>query len=452
MKLLKRYKNKQNNIDYSLYKLDSGVNMIYLKNPASIDFDFALIHKAGKIYEDIEKVPHGTAHMLEHILFRPNKGFETDDEIYKFESGNKNRPAIYMNGRTSNKYLYLTGHTNQTGSIRLLERLDTLTEFSKEKLSKSFNTEKDIVLAEQSREEPTSKNKFLQNLKFLEEDVFPEFTYPIIGETEDIKSITLNNVESYFNNRFTKDNLIVAIQSSKLSKKEIRIIEGITNKYPKKESLSLNDRNLNNKLDFGSFADERLTGTAIYLSYFQKDTEGFNYTLDAVNNMLVRLIRKVGEENLRDKQGLAYSVAMETATFVSLGYIVAEIAIVVENTKVALSFEAINHFLFFELEEFLNSSKGDDWFEHILSTLIYPHTTQYNDELAENIACLFIENKELYNANKYKEALKKVTKKDLLLKVKELQSIPPHIWIESNLDRKEIEKIVKKSDLWKRFK
>ncbi len=453
MKLLSRYKNKNNNITYQLYELDNGVKLIHLNNPATVNFDFAVIHKAGAVYENLEKVPHGTAHMLEHMLFRPNLLFKTDQEIYQFEQGNKERPAIYLNGGTSKKYLYLNGHANEAGAMRILERISSMIGFPKEKLAESFEIERGIVVAERSRDIKTEKDKFIQYLKYLEGDIFPEFIYPTSGEIKDIKNISLDDLEKYFENRFTRENVTIAVQSKgRLDKKIQEKIQEIANKYPDKTSKTFDKRTLTNKLTIGSFFDERSNGTSVFLSYFEENPKGCNLKKDAINNLLSRLIRKLGEEILRDKLGLIYSMNIDSIGYLAFDYSLRELNFVIENPKIEQALDALEKFLFKDLQEFLESPRGEEWFEHILSLLIYPRTVEYDADLAESITYTYIQDECIYNANEYREIAKKIKKEDLIRRIKEFQETKPYFWIESNLRKHNVEKIVKQSSLWKRFK
>ena len=124
----------------------------------------------------------------------------------------------------------------------------------------------------------------------------------------------------------------------------------------------------------------------------------------------------------------------------------------VENSRVAELLANVTPFLFEDIEKFIKSDKGTRWINNVLSNYIYPTTIVYDQDLPYDIAVDYSEYGELYNYNKYVNEVKKITKKELIQKLHELQSTPPHIWIESNLDKKEIEKTVKESTIWKRFK
>jgi predicted Zn-dependent peptidase len=208
MKLIQEFKNEYNNITYRLYELDCGIKLIHLENPATVNFDFVAVHKAGSSYEDQEKVPHGTAHFLEHMLFNPNTTFKSIDEILQFEEGNLTRPALYPNGGTSRKFLYLQCTAQAKSTYRVLERIESLIEFPSNILDKYFPKEKNVVSAERSNQPKLENYSSIQLLQFIEGDFLPEFDYAVVGELTDIKKISLKNLEEYFRNRFVQENVI----------------------------------------------------------------------------------------------------------------------------------------------------------------------------------------------------------------------------------------------------
>jgi predicted Zn-dependent peptidase len=453
MKLLSRQKNKYNNITYNLYELKSGIKLIHLENPATVDFDFASIHKAGAMYEDQEHVPHGTAHLLEHMLFNPNTTFKTKDDISAFEEGNKHRPEIMINGSTSSELIKLTGHTNQKGASHLMDRMISLIDFPKDIFKESFDKEKDIVSAERSNDLKTKEDSTLQLLSFLVGKDIPEVIYPITGELGDIKKIKLDDLEKYFKNRFVSENTIFAIQSkNKLSKSITQQIEVLENKYPKSKASSFKKTDLKEKLDLGYFYDKRAEGTNILFVYLLKKSDHSDYKEKASYNLFARLINKVGHETLREKLGLVYSIrSFDYGDFIP-GYDFNGFTLTTENQNLKIVFEELNNMIFGYLEDFLKSDRGDAWFEHLLSSYIYPHTIQFNHRLAEDTAYTYLEKKELYTPDKYIEAAKGITKEDLLEKIEELKITAPRIWIETNLKGRAVQKVVKESKLWKEFK
>jgi len=453
MKLLQEFKNEYNNITYRLYELDCGIKLIHLENPATVNFDFSIVHKAGCIYEDLEKVPHGTAHLLEHMLYKPNSKFKDLEAINRFESGNKNKPKLYINGGTGKKFLCLDGGSNHVGTDPVLERVSSLLDFPHKRSVRQITKEKKIVSAERSMKYKIEKDSFLQELIFLENDTFPEFTYAVLGELDDIKQITIEDLKTYFNRRFVKKNVIFTIQSKDILNDIItRRLETLGNHYPEKGVLTLNSAKKENSLKMGFFHDDRATGTSIELIQFDNLDSTINYSKSSKDNLLHKLINKLGYDLLREKHGLIYTIE----TYVDNTYIrehkMKSIKVVFENSKIKDVLKNFEHFIFEDLSSFINSSQGDEWFEDVLSRYIFPLTINYSHDAATEAAKTYFEYGEMYNYNKYVDEAKKITKTDLLKKIRELQSTPPHIWVESNLPQKEVEKIVKESTLWKRFK
>ena len=453
MKLIQEFKNEYNNITYRLYELDCGIKLIHLENPATVNFDFFSVHKAGNIYEEIEKVPHGSAHLMEHMLCNPNTTFRTQDDIYKFQEGNKDRPSLSMNAGTFYKHMDLRGSSNIKGAERILERIDSMVDFPYSKFKKSFSNEKKIVTAERSRRPKLEKDNFIQRMIFLQGKIYPEFTYNIIGEPEEIKSIELKNLQSYFLNRFLTNDAIFSIQTNdKLSKPIITKLEKIGKKYINKAAPALAKKSIVNKLKLGYHYDEKATGTTIDFEYFDQTEKGYNYKKESIEDVLNSVIRKIGQIILREKKGLIYGLQVFREDWFTVYHNVECLRFVVENSRLEELLTNLDSFIFTEIDKFIKSDKGTRWIDNILSNYIYPTTIIYDSELPYNVASNYAEYGELYNYNLYVEEVKKITKADLLNELKKLQSTPPHIWVESNLPKKEVEKIVKESSLWKRFK
>jgi predicted Zn-dependent peptidase len=209
---------------------------------------------------------------------------------------------------------------------------------------------------------------------------------------------------------------------------------------------------MKNQKDLGYFFDEHTTGTTIEFLHFDDYEGAINYKREAETNLLHKLIHKLGFDILREKKGLIYDLSASISMSYSASNAVDGINFVTENKKIKEMLEAIDKLIYKDLEHFIKSEDGTRWLEHVLSKFIYPTTISYNSDLANSIATTYFETGELYNYNKYVEEAKKITKERIIELIHEFQNIPPHIWVESNLPKKEVEKVVKESTLWKRFK
>ena len=100
---------------------------------------------------------------------------------------------------------------------------------------------------------------------------------------------------------------------------------------------------------------------------------------------------------------------------------------------------------------FLQTKKGREWFDDAISRFIFPRSIKFSSDLAESDASSLIEDKEIFNDNKSVKAAKAIVIEDIQKYLEEMINIPPHIWIEGNINKKEIKDIVNKSLFGKRF-
>jgi len=452
MKLKTEFKNKYNKIHYRIYELDNGISVIHLENPTTIDFDFSIVVKAGSYYESKESVPKGTAHFLEHMFFNPNTYYKTRSSLETFEAGNKQRPRIYVNAVTTRKNIYLTGHSNHNGAFRVLERVANLVDFPKEKFDKYIEKERNIILAEKKGQKKQGRNPMEESVKFLLEDSYPELVYNPVGEIEEIKKITLEDLHKYFVKRFTTGNTVFAIQenispSATLEKK----LEKISKRFANQKPSSFPKLELDNKFKIGRFHDDTLSGINTYLFYFEKEKREFDYKYVAVKDISYELINKLAFDILREKEGLIYDFStFESKTYI-FGYNVQGIRFVSDLERFSDTLEGLYTVLKEEIFRFLDSKEGEDWFLDILSTFIYPRTIPYDSKLIEGVSSTYLEKKELFNNNLYVKEAREVKVEDVRKFLEKRFNTPPHIWLESEGDGKKLDGIVKDSSFGKRF-
>ena len=452
MKLKYRFKNRYHNITYNVYETENGIKVLYLDNPATVDFDFAILFKAGTSFETKENVPKGTAHFLEHMLLNPNSTFKTKEEIDKFEQGNKTRPSLDINASTTKKNIYITSYTNQKGYMRAIERVESILEFPKKKFASQMEKERGIILAERSRKLKKEKDSFLQSLIFLFNNEQEEFTYNILGEEEDIKRININDLEKYFKSRFVTGNCVFAVQAkgemnsrvkSKLESISKRIPYGVKD-IPKKPVLK-------NRWKVGCFDDDRASGVSFSFLYFNNAEEKIDYKLDVIQFLAGKLFSWLAFDILREKKSLIYDFSPFRVRDFSFYYDISGFSFTTEESKVLDTLNELYAVIYDYTFHFLQTKKGREWFDDAISRFIFPRSIKFSSDLAESDASSLIEDKEIFNDNKSVKAAKAIVIEDIQEYLKEMINIPPHIWIEGNINKKEIIEIVNKSSFGKRF-
>jgi predicted Zn-dependent peptidase len=452
MKLIEQFVNKYNNITYKTYELENGIKLLHLDNPATIDFDFSIIFKAGTSFEMKEGVPKGTSHFLEHILLNPNSTFKTKAEVDRFEQGTKDRPAIYSNGYTTRKNIFFTCHSNEQGHMRVLERLESILEFPKRKFSNMIEKEKGIILAEKSRKPKREKDSYLMSLEFLFKDIQDEFAYDVLGEMEDIKSIGIDDLEKLFKNRFVTGNCVFTVQSNGELRKSVQNkLEEISKKIPNTRISKHREVVLENKWRVGTFTDEKANGVSIDFIYFNRSEKKIDYKQYGIEYIAGRLFDWLAFDILREKMSLIYDFSVYRIANLSYDYDLNGFRFTTEKEKVSKMLEELYTLLYKTSFLFLKSKRGKEWFDDVISTYIFPRTPKFNEELAENAVTGLLEDGEIFNTNTAVREAKKITREDIKKHITNRLNIPPHIWIESDMSKRKMIEVIEKSPFAKQF-
>ena len=453
MKLLEEFKNKYNNITYKIYELDNGMKLLHLVNPSTVDSDFAVIVKAGCAFEIKENVPRGTAHFLEHMLLNPNDTFKTFEEIIQFEQGNKKRPNLQINAQTGYENITFTGHCNEKGLERLLERIQSEFEFSKDMVEKQMEKERGIILAEKSRDLKRTDDEFLCFRDFLLGKEYPELTSDLIGKIEDISKISAQDLETYFQKRFTKGNTILTLQSNKdIDEKLEKHINRFGDIIPDGKADAFREIIIDQKYDIGTFQDKRANGITVALEYLFKDAKKIDYRDLAMKALVKNLFQKVTFNILREKKSLIYGLKIWSYRNYFYNYSDISFELTTEKQNVSKMLEELDNVLNEYTFEFLDSKAGEEWFEDIISHQIYPRTTRFQNRLADKVAEDLFIGGEIFNDNKYVEEFKDIGIPDVKKYLKDFLKIPPRIWIKSDLSKKKMLEIIHNSPFEKRFR
>lgn len=167
---------------------------------ASLSVKYGSIHTKFKVGKKVYTVPNGLAHFLEHIKFNMKEDVTAHDEFIKIWGDS--------NAFTTFKYTsYIVFATqNKIENLNLLLDFVYNPYFTKKMISK----EKGIIVEEanMSNDDPYSKI-FYDNLK----NVLQKSNYRnlITGEVEDIKEISLDDVEIVYDTFYHPKNMFLTI-------------------------------------------------------------------------------------------------------------------------------------------------------------------------------------------------------------------------------------------------
>ena len=215
---------------------------------ASLSVKYGSIHTKFKVGKKVYTVPNGLAHFLEHIKFNMKEDVTAHDEFIKIGGDS--------NAFTTFKYTsYIVFATqNKIENLNLLLDFVYNPYFTKKMISK----EKGIIIEEanMSNDDPYSKI-FYDNLK----NVLQKSNYRnlITGEVEDIKEISLDDVEIVYDTFYHPKNMFLTITGNfnpyemaktvedNLAKKEFREfqeVDIISESEPKKVTKDYMEENV----------------------------------------------------------------------------------------------------------------------------------------------------------------------------------------------------------------
>jgi hypothetical protein len=324
-------------------------------------------------------------------------------------------------------------------------------DFSKEIYEKQMEKERGIIIAVRSRKSKKEKNAYLQSLGYLFKDI-PELQGEVLGEVEDIKKISIDDLERYFNERFVTGNTIIALQTEDNISKELENqLEDLASKIKSGKEDPFREYELKNKFDVDIYSDDRATGTFISFIYFLKEPYKTNYKSDITQKAVFSLIDWIGFNILREEKSLVYDFSSFKNLSNTFYYSTNGIKFTTSNENISNMLDELYILLYEYSFKFLDSDKGKEWFDDFLSNHIYPRTTKFNSETAERESIGLLECETLFNENLLIEEAKNLTMKDVKEYLKEILEIPTHIWIESDQKKEDLEKIVRDSKLAKKF-
>ena len=161
--------------------------------------------KAGSSFEDVDK--NGTAHFLEHMIFKGTSKIMPGEFDHKIESlgGISNASTGYDDVH----YYVLIPPSNFKESLGLLTNIV----LSPKKDINEFNKEKSVVIDEikQQNDQPEEKlfNYFLERV--WQSD---NYSKSILGTEESIKLMEINDLENFHRKHYLNEEICFAISSA----------------------------------------------------------------------------------------------------------------------------------------------------------------------------------------------------------------------------------------------
>lgn len=454
MQLIKSWEDKRYGVQNSLYEID-GIKVVHTLNSNSLDTVLSVIVKAGSFFEKALDVPMGTAHFLEHMIAgNPNKQHKTKKQLDLYDLGGKKRPRLMINAYTSEKIIAIWGKSNSKGENRLSKRILNIIDYPLNRFTEFIEKERRVISSERNSSPKTEKYEAYQFQKFLLDYQQPGKATLILGELEDIASVKVADLRKFYNSTFTPSNTIIAVQSPRKIKGQFKEnLQKIVKVLKKNRSITpqLPKEQFENVYRYQHFNDDREQGTTVSIVYGQDLKPSTNYRENILRKMQINLVNYVAFKRIREKFGLVYYFTnYDWAILEKYYFWWFQFSCDYKNLTSALN--QTYELIFKYAEKFLKTKEGTKWFEDGLSSHIFPNTIAYNSSYAEEIADRLIQGRDVYDIENAIKLAETLTREDLLKFLREnVQNIPPHIWISSSLQEKEVISGLKRSKLHKHW-
>jgi len=201
--------------DVNYYTHSSKTRCVFVDNKELPLISIDIWCKAGSSFEDVDK--NGTAHFLEHMIFKGSNKIMPGEFDHKIESlgGVSNASTGYDDVH----YHVLVPPNNFKESLALLTNIVVAPDFNPDE----FIKEKGVVIDEikQQNDQPEERlfNYFLKRVWLS-----PNYANSILGTEHSIKNLEINDLVKFHRNHYTSEKICIAIAGN-LSEEIYKIFE-----------------------------------------------------------------------------------------------------------------------------------------------------------------------------------------------------------------------------------
>lgn len=305
---------------------DTGIEVIFDKLESISTCSVGVFVKTGS--RDESDTEEGISHVLEHMIFKgtPTRNyFEISDEIDYLGAN--------VNAHTTKEetVFYINALTQFLGkSVDILFDIVTNSTIDEKELEK----EKDVII-EEIKMYKDSPDDLVFEMNYAD-SINGQYGKPIIGTKESVKGFTAKEIRKYYKERYTRDNIVVVV-SGNFDKNEI--IKKIDEYFGKLADKKINRRE---KINFSFNAGKRVVSkdinqVNICISHQSEDYNSKNKIYnDILSNIIGGSMSSRLFQEIREKNGLAYSVYTYNQYYLSGGLTSTYIGTNLENYEKAI--------------------------------------------------------------------------------------------------------------------
>ena len=307
-------------------RTNSGIEVIFDRLESISTCSVGVFVKTGS--RDESDTEEGISHVLEHMIFKGTPArnyFEISEEIDYLGAN--------VNAHTTKEetVFYINALTQFLGkSVDILFDIVTNSTIDEKELEK----EKDVIV-EEIKMYKDSPDDLVFEMNYAD-SINGQYGKPIIGTEASVKGFTADEIRKYYKERYTKDNILIVV-SGNFDKNEI--IQKIDQYFSKLGDKKIDRRD---KIDFSFNAGKKIVSkdinqVNICISHQSEDYNSKNkiYT-DILSNIIGGSMSSRLFQEIREKNGLAYSVYTYNQYYLSGGLTSTYIGTNLENYEKAI--------------------------------------------------------------------------------------------------------------------
>ena len=307
-------------------KTNSGIEVIFDRLESISTCSVGVFVKTGS--RDESDTEEGISHVLEHMIFKGTPArnyFEISEEIDYLGAN--------VNAHTTKEetVFYINALTQFLGkSVDILFDIVTNSMIDEKELEK----EKDVIV-EEIKMYKDSPDDLVFEMNYAD-SINGQYGKSIIGTEASVKGFTADEIRKYYKERYTKDNILIVV-SGNFDKNEI--IQKIDQYFSKLGDKKTDRRD---KIDFSFNAGKKIVTkdinqVNICISHQSEDYNSKNkiYT-DILANIIGGSMSSRLFQEIREKNGLAYSVYTYNQYYLSGGLTSTYIGTNLENYEKAI--------------------------------------------------------------------------------------------------------------------
>ncbi|WP_099370499.1 pitrilysin family protein [Sphingobacterium sp. 1.A.5] len=203
-------------MDHKIFQLDNGLRVLFQPHSSSITH-ICLIVDAGSRHEEMGKF--GTAHFIEHLLFKRTERRSTNQILNRLESVGGDLNAYTTKEYTCIHASFLNPYLDR--ALDLFEDILFHSVFPEDEMLK----EKEVILDEMASYLDSPEESIMDD---FEDQVFSNtgLGHNILGLEEDLKSIQQSDIKRFIEQHYDSSKIVIAISGNYTEKK----VKAIANK------------------------------------------------------------------------------------------------------------------------------------------------------------------------------------------------------------------------------